>query len=74
MSDELNVRANRVTGFQTSRGFAGRQGTQELLNDIVGLTLRLEEYDKPVYFIMDPDEAETIGQALIDSARRQRED
>jgi hypothetical protein len=74
MTDELNVKANRVTGFQTSRGFAGRQGTQELLNDIVGLTLRLEDYDKPTYFIMAPEEAEQIGQALIDSARRTRDE
>lgn len=71
---EINARAYRVEGFQTSRGFAGRHGTQELLNDIVGLTLRLEDFDKPGYFIMSPEEAEHIGQALIDSARRTRDD
>lgn len=72
MTDELNVRAWRVTGFQTSRGFAGKvEG--ELFNDAVGLTLSCEDLASPGYFIMSADEAETIGNALLDTARKSRE-
>lgn len=71
--DELNVTAYKVKGFQTSRGFAGRADRNEMLNDIVGLTLSCEDLERPGYFIMAPHEAEELGQALIDSARKAAE-
>lgn len=75
MSDpaELNVRAWKIGGFQTTRGFAGGP-KGELLSGVVGLTLRFEDLDKPGFFIMTADEAEEIGRALIETARLAREE
>ena len=69
-NDELNVKAWRIAGFQTSRGFGARSGGGDIENDVIGLTLLFRDLDKPGYFIMAPHEAEQLGQALLDSARR----
>lgn len=68
--EELNVQPWRVRRVQTSRGFGSPIGSDQVPEPLVGLHLHCEGLDRPGHFVLSPTEAEALGRALIDSAKR----
>jgi hypothetical protein len=68
--EELNVQPWRVRRVQTSRGFGAPMGSNQAPEALVGLHLHCEGLDRPGHFVLSPQEAEALAEALLDSARR----